>query len=87
MHSEQSLTTVDSSSYTPQVNDYVVWHSDHVTLEGWVYFFCSEYITIEVSVKNKTEESMKCGTHHRKDHCLVVCPCMYWNDLEFIKKR
>jgi hypothetical protein len=50
-------------TYTPQVNDYVVWKD----IEGWVYFTCDEYITIEVGTKPKHDGLSK----HKKDHILV----------------
>jgi hypothetical protein len=69
-----------SSHYTPKVNDYVKWKS----IDGWVYFKDDEYITIEIAVKEK-----KCskGTHHKKDHILVVCYHNQWKQLEYIKSR
>ena len=39
-------------SYVPQLDDYVKWRN----LEGWVYFKCDEYITIEIGVKDKTDD-------------------------------
>ena len=42
-------------TYQPKIDDYVKWRN----VEGWVYFTCSEYLTIEISVKNKSEESYK----------------------------
>ena len=40
--------------YEPKVNDYVQW-TEYV--EGWVYFKCDEYISIEMSVKPKDCEN------------------------------
>ena len=38
----------------PKVNDYVIWDKgEYGKDEGWVYFFCDEYITIETSVRPK----------------------------------
>jgi len=32
--------------YVPKVNDYVIWDKgEYGSDEGWVYFFCDEYIT------------------------------------------
>ena len=41
-------------TYTPKIDDYVIWKDTlgRVT-EGWVYFFSEHYITIEVGVKDK----------------------------------
>ena len=68
------------SHYTPKVNDYVKWKN----LDGWVYFKDDEYITIEIAVKEK-----KCdkGTHHKKDHLLVICYQNQWKELEYVKSR
>ena len=40
--------------YIPKVNDYVVWDKgEYGKDEGWGYFFCEEYITIETGVRPK----------------------------------
>jgi hypothetical protein len=67
--------------YVPKVNDYVKWSKG---MEGWVYFTSHEYITIEISVKDKLCNQ---GTFHRKDHLLVLCYINQWNQLEYIKSR
>ena len=73
-----------SNSYSPRVDDYVKWeHNGHVD-EGWVYFVGEEYLTIEVSVKDKPDELVNM---HKKVHCLVVCHHWYWNELQYIKNR
>jgi len=69
--------------YKPQVDDYVKWRH----LEGWVYFVDHEYFTIEIGVKNKSEESYRDSPLHRKHHCLVVCHNYYWNEVEYISNR
>ena len=71
-------------SYTPQVNDYVIWKQKNFTDEGWVYFKCPEYITIEIGTKNKPDELVNM---HKKTHILVVCHCQFWNQLEYVKSR
>ena len=68
------------SAYAPQVDDYVKWRND----EGWVYFKGEEYLTIEVSVKDKPDELVNM---HKKVHCLVVCHHWYWNELQYVKNR
>lgn len=70
-------------SYTPQVDDYVKWNSD----QGWVYFKCDDYITIEVRVKDKCEQNIKDCPIHKKTHVLVVCYAQFWNELEYVKNR
>lgn len=69
--------------YTPKVNDYVAWN-DH---EGWVYFVCPEYISIELSVKEKSEQSYSDCPLHAKTHCLLVCQSWYWDQLVYVKSR
>jgi len=74
--------------YSPQVDDYVKWTTtlDNVH-EGWIYFVDREYITIELSVKDKSEESYKDSPLHRKIHSLLVCQHYYWDQLEYVKHR
>ena len=72
-----------NNSYSPQVDDYVKWKTD----EGWVYFICPDYLTIEVRVKDKCEQNIKDCPIHKKTHILVVCYKQYWNELEYIKNR
>ena len=45
--------------YDPKVNDYVKWTKG---VEGWVYFKCDEYITIEYSVRPKDEVNYETET-------------------------
>ena len=68
------------SNYQPQVDDYVIWKN----LEGWVYFKCDEYITIEISVKDKVDDLVP---QHKKVHCCVLCFPENWNELEYVKNR
>ena len=70
--------------YVPEVDDYVVWKQKHFNDEGWVYFKCSSYITIEVGTKDKPDEVVNL---HKKTHILVVCQSQYWNKLEYVKNR
>ena len=62
-------TSIPSNEYyLPRVDDYVRWnHNGHVD-EGWVYFVGDEYLTIEVSVKDKP----KC--EYTKDCLLYTSP-------------
>ena len=73
-----------NNSYSPQVDDYVKWNHNGLVDEGWVYFVGDEYLTIEVSVKDKPDELVNM---HKKVHCLVVCHHWYWKELQYIKNR
>ena len=53
-------------SYTPKVDDYVKWNKQDSIHEGWVYFKCDDYITIEVRVKDKCEQNIKDCPIHKK---------------------
>ena len=66
--------------YIPQVDDYVKWK----THEGWVYFKCDDSISIEIGVKDVVCYK---GTCHKKNHILLVCPRIQWDELEYIKNR
>ena len=74
-------------SYVPKLNDYVRWKNIHTDIEGWIYFVDNEYITIEISVKDKCEENIKDCPIHKKTHCCVLCYPQYWHELEYIKSR
>ena len=71
-------------SYVPEVNHYVYLDA---RVEGWVYFKCEKYITIEMGVKPKTPENYKACSIHRNDRLLVLCYKGDWNKLKFIKSR
>lgn len=73
-------------SYIPSVNDYVVWN-DGRGVEGWVYFKCNDYITIEHSVKPKDKENYRACSIHKNDRLLVLCYKKQWKELEYIKFR
>ena len=76
--------------YQPQTNDYVKYSTpvgNH--LEGWIYWIDPEkrYLTLEIMVREKSEESYKDCVLHRNERCLV---CVYpenWNRLEYVKNR
>ena len=74
------------TTYEPQVNDYVVWNNGK-DVEGWVYFKCDEYITIEHSVRPKDEINLECCPIHRNERLLVICYHNQWNQLEYIQSR
>jgi len=67
--------------YDPCVNDRIRW-KEH---EGWVYWKCDDYITIEIGVKEKT---CNLTDHlHKKDHILLVCYKQFWNEIEYLRSR
>ena len=68
-------------NYIPKVNDYVKWKDK---IEGWVYFFDEQYITIEVGTVPKEDDLVPM---HKKHHILIVCYNQYWEELEFVKSR
>jgi hypothetical protein len=70
-------------SYQPQVNDYVKWK--HV--EGWVYFQCNLYVTIEMFVRPKDEINYRCCSLHRNERLLVLCYEDQWKELQYVKSR
>ena len=67
-------------SYVPRIDDYVQWKE----LSGWVYFMCDEYCTIEIGVKDKTDDYVH---FHKKTHCCVLCFPHDWIDLVYVKNR
>lgn len=71
-------------SYNPKVNDYVIWNKG---IEGWVYFRCNDYITIEVLVRPKDEENLRAAPIHRNERVLVICYHQQWNDLKYVRTR
>ena len=74
--------------YIPKVNDYVVWDKgEYGSDEGWVYFFCEEYITIETGVKPKPKDQYAKIERHKFIHTLLLCYKEQWKDLEYIKSR
>jgi hypothetical protein len=78
-------------TYTPKVNDYVNWKTK--SQEGWVYFKCDDYITIETYVWEKDQENYEHCPLHRMDRVylcynyLVLCYYYQWSELEYIKCR
>ena len=75
------------STYTPELNDYVIWDKGKFSVEGWVYFVDQEYITIEVGVKPKHPESYQDMPLHQNNRLLVVCYVQSWNQLKYVTKR
>jgi len=70
--------------YEPKVNDYVKWNSVTGLIEGWVYFVDTNYITIEISVKDKPDDFVQM---HKKIHCCVLCFPWNWGELEYVRSR
>jgi len=56
-------------------------------MEGWIYFIDKEYLTLEILVRKKSEESYNDAMFHRNHRCLVLVFREDWKDLEYIKKR
>ena len=74
-------------TFDVQLNDYVKWHHHEWLDEGWVYFKCDDYITIEVGVKPKPYCNLVKNRLHCNEHILVVCHKQFWDELEYIKTR
>ena len=72
------------TEYTPSVNDFVVWTKG---VDGWVYFKCEDYITIEHSVRPKDELNYRACSIHANERLLVICYKEQWKQLEYIKSR
>ena len=73
--------------YIPKVNDYVIWdRGQYGRDEGWVYFFCEEYITIETGVKPRPDAECE-GSRHQMIHTLLLCHAPFWKDLQYVKSR
>ena len=73
-------------NFEPKVNDYVKWKNSK-EVEGWVYFKCEQYITIETDVWEKTKENYECCPIHKNDRVLVLCYPYQWKELTYIKSR
>ena len=71
-------------TYFPKVNDYVTWNKG---IEGWIYFFCNEYVTIEVSVRPKDATNYEHCSIHRNERLLVICYNNQWDQLTYIRSR
>lgn len=66
--------------YSPQIDDYVRWRN----VEGWVYFICDDYMTIEIGVKPKSDDLVK---RHKNWHCCVLCYVHEWKNVEYQYSR
>ena len=72
------------TTYEPQVNDYVEWTKG---VEGWVYFKCEEYITIEHIVRPKDDINYRACSIHANERLLVICYTEQWDQLNYVKSR
>ena len=68
------------TNYTPKINDRIQW-KDH---EGWVYFICPEYFTLELSVRPKNDNQ---GSPHKKQHLLLLVYNRFYNEVQYLGKR
>ena len=74
--------------YVPKVNDYVIWDKGQYGKdEGWVYFICDEYITIETGVRPKPKDQCTPNERHKYIHTLLLCHAPFWKDLQYVKSR
>ena len=74
--------------YEPEVKDYVIWDKGQYGRdEGWVYFKCDEYITIETGIKPKPPDQYSKNDRHKYIHTLLLCHAQSWKDLQYVKKR
>ena len=74
---------MESVVYVPEVDHYV----RHKGMEGWIYFVDKEYLTLEILVRKKSEESYNDAMFHRNERCLVVVYPEDWKDLKYVKRR
>ena len=74
-------------SYIPKIDDYVIWdRGQYGKDEGWVYFICDEYITIETGVKPRPECKYTNGhVKHKMVHTLLLCHNASWKELKYVK--
>ena len=74
--------------YEPQIDDYVIWDKigSQDNDEGWVYFKCEDYITIETGIKPKPGSELQ-HSRHEYIHTLLLCSNQFWHQLEYVKSR
>lgn len=72
-------------TYLPKVNDYVQWKERN--LQGWIYFECSSYVTIEISIKPKTSSDYEHSSIHANHRVLVLCFQNEFKQLSYVKSR
>jgi len=76
-----------ANPYVPKLHDYVKYHCNNMTHEGWVYYADHETISIELGVKDKPKCQYTKTNKHEKTHILLVCPIFEWHNLEYVKSR
>jgi hypothetical protein len=64
-------------TYIPNINDYVNWKTKKN--EGWVYFKCDDYITIETMNTALYIVWIECW------YCVIVINGMNWSTLNAVK--
>lgn len=70
--------------YKPRLNDYVSWTKG---VEGWVYFVCKDYVTIETHVCPKDKQNIEACALHKNTRVLVLCYPEQWSELQHIGYR
>jgi hypothetical protein len=63
-----------------------MWNGKQKSQEGWVYFKCDDYITIETCVWEKDQENYEHCPLHRMDRVLVLCYNNQWNELTILNQ-
>ena len=76
-----------ANPYVPKLHDYVKYHCNNMTHEGWVYYADHETISNELGVKDKPKCQYTKTNKHEKTHILLVCPVFEWHKLEYVKSR
>ena len=86
-------------TYTPKVNDYVIWERHGLRDEGWVYFVSTptekkkgftetqQYLTIETGIRRKPECKYEKNNPHKYVHILLCCYESQWSELRYVKRR
>ena len=86
-------------TYTPKVNDYVIWERHGLRDEGWVYFVSTptenkkgftetqQYLTIETGIRRKPECQYEKNNPHQYVHILLCCYVYQWSELRYVKRR
>ena len=86
-------------TYTPKVNDYVIWERHGLKDEGWVYFVSEpktekkvfpvtqQYLTIETGIRRKPECQYDRNNPHKYVHILLLCYVNQWSELRYVKRR
>ena len=85
-------------TYTPKVNDFVIWERHGLRDEGWVYFVSTptedkrgftktaRYLTIETGIRRKPECQYEKNNPHKYVHILLCCYESQWSELKYVKR-